>query len=931
MNNWLIIGSTLGYALLLFAVAWWGERRSRLGRSLVNNPWVYTLSLAVYCTAWTYFGSVGRAATTGPDFLAIYIGPLLVAPLWWFVLRKIIRICKTQNITTLADFVASRYGKHSGLGALVTLVCLFAIIPYIALQLKAVSVGFSILLSGESMGLESSLAEPSFYRDLTFYIAIGLTLFTILFGARHFDVTERHEGLVTAIAFESIVKLVAFLAVGAWVSWGLFGGPGDIFRQAAATPELLELFRFDPERGFGNWFYISFLSMLAVILLPRQFQMAVVENTDERHLNKAMWLFPLYLLVINLLVLPLALGGRLTFAGMGVDPDTYVLTLPLFQGEGGLALFAYIGGFSAATSMIIVSTAALSIMVSNSLVLPAFLEIPALNRRFQHKASRIALSSRRLGMVGVIALAYGYFRLIGEYFPLASIGMISFAGVAQLAPALLGGIFWKGGNRAGAITGLLLGFALWMYTLVVPTMVTAELLPLSILTDGPLGMGLLRPEQFLGMQGMDPIAHGLFWSLLANAVAYCFVSLSSRPGSREQNSAEVFVDIFKYSTFVEKSIVWKGTAYQADVRHMLQTILGKEKTDRALQEFTHKYRVELDERQQADAKLINYAEKLLTGAVGGASARILVASIAKKEEEISLDEVYTILQETQQIVSINRELKRKTEALRQATEQLQATNQKLKQLDHLKDEFISTVTHEMRTPLTAIRAFSEILHDSPELEEEERLHFLNTIIKETERMDRLINQVLDLERFESGKQKLQLEPLDMGALIQEALGLVAQVVKEKGIALEADLPQELPPLQADRDRLLQVLLNLLSNAIKFCQPQQGRIRVSAYYVDGDIKVKVWDNGPGIAPENQAFIFDKFYQVRNQTLKKPKGSGLGLAISKQIIEHHGGKIWVESSPEKGTKFSFLLPVVLPPKPENYVPDELERQDQGAGGG
>lgn len=924
MSNWLVIGGSVGYALLLFGIAWWGEYRSRKGKSLVNNPYAYTLSLAVYCTAWTYFGSVGRAATTGPDFLAIYIGPMLMAPLWWFILRKIIRICKTQNITTLADFIASRYGRNSNLGALASLVCVFAIIPYIALQLKAVSVSFSILLHEQSLELDAPLLQGLFYQDLTFYIAIGITLFTILFGARHFDVTDRHEGMVTAIAFESLVKLMAFLLVGFYVCYSLFDGPGEIFTRAAADPQLRELFQFNADSGVSNWFYICFLSMLAIIVLPRQFQMAVVENSDERHLNKAMWLFPLYLLVINLMVLPLALGGRLLFPGAEVDPDTYVLTLPLFHDQEWLAFMAYIGGYSAATSMIIVSTAALSIMINNSLVLPLFLGIPVLKRRFQHKAGLIALRSRRLSMIGVMLLAYLYFRLIGDYFPLASIGMISFAGVAQLAPALLGGIYWKGGNRRGATTGLIVGFVVWAYTLVLPTMITARLLPQSMMTEGLFGWSALRPGALLGLEGLDPIAHGFFWSFFLNLGSFCLVSLFTRTGSREHNSAEVFVDIFKYSTFVEKSIVWKGTAYLKDVRSMLQNILGKEKAERALLEFKRKYQVELLENMEADAKLINYAEKLLTGAVGGASARILVSSIAKKEEEISLDEVYNILRETQQIVTINRELKRKSEALRIATEQLQATNQKLKQLDHLKDEFISTVTHEMRTPLTAIRAFSEILHDAPELEEEERLKFLNTIIKETERMDRLINQVLDLERFESGKQKLLLEPTNLQEVIQDAVASVQQLLNEKGISLEIDLQTDLPVLLADRDRLMQVLLNLLSNAIKFCPAKQGYILVSAYYIDRDVKVKVWDNGPGIEPENQPYIFDKFYQVRNQTRKKPKGSGLGLAISRKIIEHHGGNIWVESLPGKGTKFSFSLPLTSLNQYGEHLPDAYKTQ-------
>lgn len=911
LKQWSVIGFSLGYAALLFAIAWWGEQRARSGRSLVSNPFVYALSLAVYCTAWTYYGSVGLAAESGLEFLTIYIGPTLLAPLWWVLLRKIIRICKSQNITSLADFIAARYGKSVGLGSLVAVFCVLGIIPYIALQLKAIATSYSMLV-GDSLTASAAYDYSSpFYQDAAFYIALAIIVFTILFGARHLDVSERHEGMVTAIAFESFIKLVAFLAIGLFVCYGLFDGVGDIFRQAARQPDLQPLLMLNPELGMSNWFWTSLLSMMAVLFLPRQFQLAVVENTNENHVKKAMWLFPLYLLVINIFVLPIALGGRLffqeaLFAGISVDADTYLLTLPLASRNEELAMVAYIGGYSAATSMVIVSAVALSIMLSNNLSIPLLLSLPYVKERYQQQVSRVSLFIRRFNIALIILLAYAYYKVVAGYFPLVSIGLISFTAIAQFSPAVIGGIFWKRGNHRGALAGLLAGFALWFFTLVIPTIVTARMLPQSIMTEGMFGIELLRPYQLLGLQGLDPVAHGLFWSLFMNLLIYVLLSLYTEASSREENQAEVFVDIFQYATY-ETAIVWKGTAYLSDLRRLLTNLLGQEKTNKALAEFSLRYQTTLTEGP-ADARLINYSEKLLAGAIGAAPARIMLASVTKQEEEISRQEVFDILHETRQVMSINKELQRKTEALHRASEQLRKTNARLKELDHQKDEFISTVTHEMRTPLTSIKAFSEILHDNPELDEAERLHFLNTIIKETERMNRLISQVLDLEKFESGKQKLYTVPLHLNELILEATESVSQLIREKGIKLWLSLQKELPQTLADHDRLLQVLLNLLSNAIKFCPPQEGRISISSYYIDGDLKVNISDNGKGIEPGSEELIFDKFFQVKNQTSKKPLGSGLGLAISKQIIEYHNGRIWAENIPGKGARFSFLLPLV-----------------------
>lgn len=901
MNYWLVIGVSFCYLALLFGLASWAERRSVAGKSFVSNPYIYALSMAVYCTAWTYYGSVGRAATSGLEYLAIYVGPTLMAPIWWVVLRKIIRICKVQRITTIADFISSRYGKNITLGSIVTVVCVLGVIPYISIQLKAISSSLRVLTN-------TTLAAEAF-PDTSFFIAIGLALFTIVYGTRHIEATERHEGMVTAIAFESVLKLVVFLVAGVFVTYFVFNGFDDIMTQAAQLPDFEELMTFRSEGGYAEWFWMVFLSMLAILFLPRQFQVAVVENVNEQHLNKAMWLFPLYLFVINIFVLPIALGGHLLFAPGTFDADMFVLAIPLSQGQGVLALLVYLGGFSAATSMVIVATIALSVMMSNNLIMPLMVGTPYFKTGSQDRLTRFLLYSRRLCILLVLVLAYIYYKGVAEYYSLVEVGLVSFAAVAQFAPAVLGGIFWKEGTKGGALAGIVMGSVVWFYTLVVPSIVGVGMLPTSVMSEGPFGIALLKPFELFGLQGMDYISHAMFWAMSLNTALYIGVSLLSRQTSQERNQAEVFVDIFRYSTVYESSIVWKGTAYLPDIRSLLVSFLGEQRTESALRAYHRKYPAPEDETGIADSKLVTYAEKLLSGVIGSSSAHIMVRSVVK-EEEISIDEVLNILRESQQLISMNNELRRKSKELRLATAQLRSANERLKQLDELKDEFLSTVTHELRTPLTSIRALSEILYDNPELEREDQEHFLHTIVKESERLSRLITQVLDLERFESGKQELNIAPVQLQEVVKESVEALERLIEEKGIALVVDVQQSLPPIPADRDRLIQVLVNLISNAIKFCSPEQGTITVSGYWIDGYVKVNVVDNGKGIDAESQEQIFDKFYQARNQNIRKPEGSGLGLAICKKIIVSHQGRLWVESEPGKGAKFSFTLPVNVP---------------------
>jgi signal transduction histidine kinase len=611
---------------------------------------------------------------------------------------------------------------------------------------------------------------------------------------------------------------------------------------------------------------------------------------NEAHLEKAVWLFPLYLLIINIFVLPIALGGRLAFPDGAVDADTFVLTLPMVAQQEFLALFAFIGGLSAATGMVIVAAIALSTMVSNDLVMPALLRLTWLRLTERGDLSGLLLFIRRASIILILLLGYAYFHLIGESDALVTIGLVSFAAAAQFAPAIIGGIFWKGGTRRGALTGLSLGFAVWAYTLLLPSFARSGWLPIEFIDAGPLGMALLKPHELFGLQGMDSLSHALFWSMLVNIGGYIALSLRSHQSAIERIQGALFVDVFRHSGAQGGSRFWRGSATVADLRALIVRFVGRETAERALAGYARARGLNLAKLRQADADLVNFTERLLAGAIGAASARVMVASVAKGEV-VGIEEVMKILEERE---------------LEATTAELRAANERLKELDRLKDDFLSTVSHELRTPLTSIRSFSEILFDNPDLDTEERSRFLTIIVKESERLTRLINQILDLAKMEAGRMEWELDDIDPRAVIEEALAVSSGLLAEKSIRLEVKLDSHLPRVHADRDRLMQVVVNLLSNAVKFCHQPDGLVVVAAETRDEGLYVSVADNGPGVAPDNRRLIFEKFQQANEALTDRPGGSGLGLAISRQIVEHFGGRIWVESVPGHGAKFAFTIP-------------------------
>lgn len=893
MNSAVLLLILSAYLGLLFLIAHWGERKGN--SKWTNNPYIYTLSLAVYCSAWTYYGSVGVAANSGLNYLPVYIGPIIIIPAWIVILKKIIRISKVNKISSIADFISLRYGNSRFLGALVTLISIFGILPYIALQLKAIAETFHVV--------SKTSQNSNIFNDTTTYVAIALALFASYYGTRYVDASERRKGIVTAVAIESVLKLFFFLLLGIYVTFFVFDGFDDVYAKA----NLLENFK---ERNtIGgipqaiNWFFLCILSLFAMFLLPRQFQMGVVENNREKHLMTAIWLFPLYLLMFNIFVYPIAWGGNILFDGKTVNPDTFSLLIPQFFNNQAVTVMVFLGGFSAAISMIVVSSIGLSTMLSNNLLIP-YGFLGRLQSDSQEANTNKIVKIRKVGIFLLIILSYFIYRYFVLEYNLFSIGLVSFVIIAQLAPSFFGAIFWRRGSRNGAVAGIITGFIICLYTLLIPYMIGIADLDNHFVTNGPFGITLLKPLQLFGIDYLDPVPQALFWSILFNTIIYLAVSVSFKGNYRERNYAEMFVDIEKYISMHENAFIWKGTAYTSDIRKVLKRFLGDERTARALNIFNKKYHIDKDQ-ELADARLVKFAENLLTGHIGTASAKILIASVVK-EEKVPLPEVLKILEESKENIIINKKLTETSRELNEITAQLKIANQELISKDKQKDEFLDTISHELRTPITAIRAATEILHDDDEIPVEMKKQFLQNIISESDRLNRLISKILDLEKFDAGKQKIDILENNIYQTVSETLIQLNQLIENNKIRVEINSEKNIVKAFYDEDRITQVLHNLLSNAIKFCPENDGIITIIINETDNEITVAVEDNGKGIDENDFEEIFEKFYQSHHQNIRKPVGSGLGLAICKKIIEHHHGKIWAENIPNSGARITFMIP-------------------------
>jgi Na+/proline symporter len=644
LQGWVVIVIALGYIGFLFLVASYGDRRRVLAGGTRSRMLIYPLSLAIYCTSWTFFGSVGLASRTGFDFLAIYIGPVLVVGLAYPLIIRIVRLAKGQNITSIADFIAARYGKSQAVAATVALIAIVGMVPYIALQLKAVSSSVSTILA--QAAADGVVAQP-FLGDIALFVALLMAAFAVLFGTRHIDATEHQDGLMLAIATESIVKLVAFLAVGIFVTFVMFPGPWALFARALSEPTASLLTHPPPLTSFCA---MTVLSLFAILLLPRQFHVGVVENHSEAEIRRAAWLFPLYLVLINLFVVPIATAGLLSFPA-DADGDMFVLALPLKAHSEIFALIAFVGGLSAATAMVIVESVALAIMVSNDIVIPLVLKRRAAGTGPSDAGAQL-LMIRRVAIFVILCLAYIYYRSAGPA-QLASIGLLSFAAIAQFAPAFLGGLIWRRGNARGAIAGMSAGILVWGYTLLLPSLSDADILGARVLTHGLFGLAWLRPQALFGLD-LPPLVHGVLLSLTVNIVLFVGCSLSRRRTAIESVQADLFVP----STLAPRAPSFRLRRPSVTVEELTVTVaryLGEERTRESFSSFAASRRVSLEPEAEADFQLIQYGEYLLASAIGAASSR-LVLSLLLRKRTVSTKDALKLLDDANAAIHYNREI-----------------------------------------------------------------------------------------------------------------------------------------------------------------------------------------------------------------------------------------------------------------------------------
>ncbi len=883
MNSYLLFALVVIYLGLLFFIAYFAEKKR--SSFWVNNPYVYALSLAVYCSGWTYYGSIGVAANQGLEYMAIYIGPIIIIPAWIYINSKIIRISRVNKISSIADFISLRYGNSRSLSALIALVCMFAIIPYISLQIKAISETFHLIT-------ETDHSSNIFYDSAT-YVVLIIALFSSYYGTKYVDASEKRLGIISAVAVESFLKLIFFIILGIFVVYGVFNGFEDIYQQAEKLPDFAAKNTFNGLEGGFNWFLMSMLSMSAIFLLPRQFHTAIIENRKEKHLRTAIWLFPLYLLIFNFFVFPIAWGGKILFLGQEVNPELYSILIPQKFGNTVIAAMVFFGGLSACISMIIISSISLSIMLSNNIIIPyGWLDKFKINSDVDN--TKIIVNIRKISIFLLIITGFIFYKYLMLGKSLFSIGLVSFVLIAQLAPSFFGAIFWRRGTYLGSITGIIVGVLICYLGLVLPSFY-----------DNYQQSNFFNHRffSFFNIPYLSPIPQIFFWSILVNGLLFTIISANKVSDYRERNYAELYVDIDDYIQNHEDAYIWKGTANVSDIQKILVKFLGEKKTEQALKIFNLKYKIK-DDSDTADSRFIKFSENLLSGRIGTASAKILIEGVTK-EDKISLPEVLKILEESKENISLNKQLSEQSQQLLKLSDELQNVNENLIEKDQQKDEFLDSVAHELRTPITAIRATSEILLDDEDMPAELKKDFLENIISESDRLSEIINDILYLDKLETGTISLNIKENNILETYRKSLKPLTHLFDQRHLHHSEVNLLETEVFQFDEQRMIQVFQNILGNALKFTN-DQGLIQTKFQEKEGQLKISIFNTGKTIPEEDLYFIFDKFYQSKNQNLRKPVGSGLGLAICKKIMIAQNGDIEVKNK-EIGVKFEIFLPI------------------------
>lgn len=871
------------YVVALFILAWRVDIiTSRGGGAWLRSPLTYTLSLSVYCTAWTYFGAVGSAARNGLEFATIYLGPTVVFLGWWWLLRKIVRIGRMHRITSIADMISSRYGKSGGLAAFATIVAVMAGTPYISLQLESLTLSYQGI-TGVTPGEDGMV---------TFLAAFGLGIFTILFATRSLDEYERHYGVVAAIAVEAVIKLVALMAVGIFAIWSVCNGLDHTFEYT--TAETLRI-----SESFGTrWMVLMFLSATAIICLPRQFQVMVVENTDERRLAAASWMFPTYLLLISLFVLPIAAVGLQTMPA-GANPDLYVLTLPMSQNAGALAILAYIGGLSASTSMVVISTIALSTMVSNHIIAPLSVRLLTIRKTERSgDVRRMLLVTRRIAILGIIALGYVNFRLASREDSLAANGLIAFCGVAQFLPPLIAGLFWRGATKAGAATGLSIGFVTWLWTLYLPSFHGDIALPASVMEHGPFGVEFLRPHAIFGTEADDPLVFATIWSVGLNTLALMIVSLFSKMSPMERLQSALFVNVFRSEPVRALALVRRSAA-ASDLFILAQRILGANAATIVFDSARARQGKTTGLPDPTPA-FIAGLERLLAGSVGAASAHAMVNRIAG-ETRISMPELSELADENAKLRRATEALRAKSAEVEKTARELRAANEQLRTIDAQKDEFLSHISHELRTPMTSVRSFAEILEQNPDIDPDQRRRFASIIQSESMRLTRLLDEIRDLS-FLDDPNPTDRRALDAEEELKAAVEIALAPFADRNVGMTLNLRAGVAIINADPDRLKQVFINLITNSIIHNDKPNPEIEIRTAIMGDHYQVEIRDNGPGISRDDRLRVFETFFR------RSTAGSaGLGLPICRKFMTLFGGSIELGPEREEGVSFILLAPL------------------------
>ncbi|WP_430391989.1 PAS domain-containing hybrid sensor histidine kinase/response regulator [Dyella sp. 20L07] len=1009
--GWLLLLVSLLYVGLLFVVAYAGDRRPLYPRQPRLRPIVYSLALAVYCSSWTFYGAVGTAARDGLGYLPIYLGPILLFVFGFGLLRRLVLVARHRNITSIADFIGARFGKSHGLAAMVAIIAVIAVVPYLALQFKAVSMSYAVL---GGFGAPGSAQ----LGDSAMWCAILLATFAILFGTRTIDATEHHHGMMLAIAVESLIKLLVFIALACYALWR---GPG--------LQETVQLPLQQISQGVSPGFLAqTLLAFCAMFCLPRQFQIGVVECEDPNDLGRARWMFPAYMAIVSLAVLPIVAAGlHLPQVQNGLK-DAWVLNLPMAHGDRGMALIAFIGGFSAATGMVIVSSVALSTMISNDLVMPMLLRIRRFKLEQRADLSQLVLLVRRIAIIALAAMAYVYHRVVADTANLAATGLLAFAAVAQFAPAIVAALYWRSASRKGVAVGLTAGFLVWIYTLLLPAMDRTA----PWLQTGPMGLSWLQPQALFHLSGWDPVMHGTFWSLLINVSCLIFVSLRFRPTLEERLHAAMFID--PYAIDSRGAGDWRGRVAVADLRTIAERIVGERTSQRAFDDYAERRGRPLQSGEAADRALIQYTERLLASAVGAASARrILMGALSGSGLDIA--EAMALMDEASQELRFNRELLSTTlenvsqgisvvdanmhlvawnrrylelfdypdgmvyvgvpvadlirwnadhgecgpgeveahvakrighmhagsphlfqrirpdgtviemrgralpgggyvttytdvTAYKHAEQALIEANENLEQRVELrtaelsealsatahaqreaetanasKTRFLAAASHDLLQPLNAARLFTSALRQHPGLDAEAS-QLAERIDASFRAAEDLLDALLDTSRLDAGRYRADISNFALADLFDSLKAQFAVIAEQRGLRFRV-VSTKLA-VRSDPQLLRRVLQNFISNALRYTR--EGGILVGARRMGDEVRIEVWDTGPGIAEEQRARIFGEFQRLDRPSPWGEKGLGLGLSICERIAGILDHRLELDSRQGKGSCFAVRVPRV-----------------------